>query len=591
MLSILLHILYGAGILILLFLCFRQKKALNKYTEGKSKSINDKAVEAKLKEAFASLHIPINKEAGEEDTLLHVKYQNAHFVVNFKNAAQQGIDLIYPFFYKEKIDYVDAIRSFCNRVNSYHSPIVASYITSDDNMYINASTNISALLSVKQMAEEFVMRASTFFSYQREITADLIEEIRKVKRFEIFDLEYNACCDNKMKQLLLESTLNTEKEEFVLPDKFLEERNSVTIGDLLECLHFAHPSSLTRMEVITGHSIFKCQLPEKINSYKLSHALFGGEHHETDASEFTHHEAVIKVYFKEQLNPEVDLSETERIVYLMLEATESTPQVLYYKVTICQPDKKLGNTPLLSLQESLHDLPAITLLLGYELITPNQQRAEFDFMYKDIDDKIAEGHTNELSPEQLLIFGITNPDAAFFAYWGKRFVRQGRYFEAFVRFEQAWKILNNDFDSLKKNEKKSFYEISALIGLCLYKLNLPKTALFYYHLASETENTYYFGMLIKCMIAANDPSCLKHIDNSLSETMNQIAEFHEDEEEVPETLARLYHFLRRSKVQICLRRNLLDTAEELCQELAKENENSDFALTYLEIIRQQRENL
>lgn len=589
MLSILIHILCTAAILVLLFCYLKQKKTLSSYAETKYKDLTDQTVEEKLKQAFQLLQLNCSKDKEEgKEYMLHVDYQNAHFILNYKNASTQGIDVIYPFFYKEKIDYIDTIRAFCNRVNTYHSPMVVSYINDEDYLYINASTNISGLLSAKQIAEEFTWRAASFFSTQREITALLFEDVRNVKKFDVLDYEYNESCDNKMKRLVMESTVRAEQDEFILPDDFLLTRNTLTISDLLQGLHFLDPQKLTRMEVITGHNIFSCDMPDKIRSYKVCTPLLGSEHPAEDLKEFVHQEAIVRLYYTRPSGENSQKADEEHVLYLMLKAAEATPQTLFFQATLCHPEKKMANSDLKSLHESLHDQASTTLLLGYELLTPNQQKAEFDFMYKDIEDKIAEGHSNELTPEQLFIYGLSNPDAAFFAYWGKRYVRYGRYLEAIVRLNQAWNLLNFEFDSLSKSEKKTFYNVSALIGLCLYKLDMPKTALYFYHLASEIENTYYFCMTIRCMIAANDPGCLKYIEHSLNETMNQIAELQEDEESLPEMLPRVYHFLRRAKVQVCFRRNLLDEAEELCQEMSKENENADFALTYLNLIQQMR---
>lgn len=589
MLSILTLILSAAVILILLFFLLKQRKTLRSFAETKYKDLTDKAVEDKLELAFRSLQLTYTKDKAEgKDYMLHVDYQNAHFILNFKDASTQGIDIIFPFFYKERIDYIDTIRAFCNKVNSYHSPIVVSYIIDEEYLYLNASTNISGLLSVKQIAEEFTWRAASFFSTQREMTAVLFENIRNVKKFDVLDYEYNESCDNKMKQLVMQSTIHTEQDQFMLPDDFLENQNTLNIGDLLKGLHFLDPQELTRMEVFAGHHIFCSDIPDKIRSYKVCTPLLGSETPSDDLKEFAHKEAVIKLYYIPYSAKNTQKESGEHSLYLMLKAAEATPQVLFFQATLCHPEKKLANSDLKSLHESVHDHASVTLLLGYELLTPNQQKAEFDFMYKDIEDKIAEGHSDELTPEQLFIYSISNPDAAFFAYWGKRYARYGRYLEAIVRLNQAWNLLNHDFDSLSKNEKKSFYDVSALIGLCLYKLNMPKTALYFYHLASEIENTYYFCMTIRCMIAANDPGCLKYIEHSLNETMNQIAELQEDEENLPEMLPRIYHFLRQAKVQVCFRRNLLDEAEELCREMSKENENADFALTYLNLIQQMR---
>ena len=591
MLSILTHIICTV-ILVYFFIDYIKKsKALKGLAEGHMEELTDEQIGQKLKQAFDTLHLKYWTKEDDEKCMLHVDYQNAHFIINYKNAVDQGVDIIYPFFYKERTDYIDAVRSFCNRINSYHSPIVTSYLPNDDYLYINASTNLSPILSVRQIEQEFVQRASIFFSYQREITTTLIEEIKKVKQYEVTDIEYNDCCDEKMKQLLLESTIHAEKDNFILPDTFLHHKNTLTLEDLLKGLQFLEPDKLTRMEVITGYNIFNCDMPEKIRTYKVCTPLLGCEHPDETIQDFVHDEAVFKLYYLDSLQPDSSHPAPERVLYIMLKAAQKTPQTLFYKATVCLPEKHLANIPQISFHESLHDQKAITLLLGYDIVTPNQQKAEFDFMYKDIEDKIAEGDSKDLSPEQLLIFGISNPDAAFYAYWGKRFVRQERYLEAAIRFNQAWNRLSRDFDNLKKIEKQTFYEISSLIGFCLYKLNMPKTALYFYHLASEVDNSHYFCMLIKCMIASNDPTCMKHIDNSLNETISQMAEIQEEEEEIPEMLTHIYHFLRRSKVQVYFQHKMLDEAEELCKELTKDNENSDFALTYLKLIQKERENM
>lgn len=591
---LIISIICNVAILFITCSIYRGKNRTTKktHTEITKETLTDELIEEKIKEAFQLLKIECNPDQKKgKEYILHIDYQNAHFILNYKNAQSQGIDIIFPFFYNDKVDYIDTIRSFCNRMNNYHSPIVVTYTTSKDQVYLNASTNISAQLSAQQISQEFTQCTALFFSYQRDFIASLTDDLSKVKKYDVPDMEYHNSCEEKMTQLVQETTLRVEQDDLLLPDEFLRNHNTLSIEELLTWIPFANPSTLTRMEVVCGTNRFSCDIPEKIRSYKLCSPLLGPEQDKDTPQHFVHQEAILKLYYQKNVSTGQDtVSHPEQVLYLMLKASTVTPHTLFYQVTLCQPENKLANIPMSSLYKSLYEQNAVTLLLGYELKTPNQQKVEFDFMYNDIDDKIAEGHSSELTPEQMVIYGISNPDVAFFSYWGKRLIRDERYLDALTRLHQAWNLLNRAYEQLKKNDRLKFYDISALIGLCLYKLNMPKTALYYYHLATECENSQYYCMSIKCMIAANDPGGLKYVETSLQDTRNHILELQEDEDEVPDTLTHIYHFLRRAKAQILFQRQYLEQAEKLCQEMLKEPENANFALTLLDLIRQQKDN-
>lgn len=561
------------------------KARLDFIKEKDETELTEKAVENQIAHALTDMNASFEKNDGENEKLFTFLYQNARFIISYIRWKDNFIELVFPAIYHDKVDNIDIVRAFCNYMNSLNSRISTMYTTNNDDLYVNLCVAIPANYSAEKLRNEFTMLTAECFMQQREFIASINEQFKTAKTYDIQDLEFNTCCESKMKALLAESTLKLE-ESSKLPE--LRSYPGVTIGQLLDSLSLNEQCTLTDIEVHSGDYHFNSDDPQVCLNYPAVTPLLGHQPIENEAESFKNSDGFIRLNCVRTAEDNDTESESVFCLYLMLHAEHESKNALYYRLTYNAPQLDIVRSATTAMAQVGNNPVTGSVLLAYDLSSESQHKAEFSFMWDDMNDKIAENKTDELTPEQQAIYSVTRPSIAFYVYWGKRLMREERFLEAGIQLKRAWNAYN-DVYLLKKGEIKKFHEISYLIGTCLYKLNRPEEALFFLNIPEDNENVNYYYMKLKCMIAANDPNTVSQMDYTLLQTEKQIRSFEENEDSVPVLLYELRTFLHRSKIELFINRRYLEPALKLCQEMLKAKEDMDFVLESLRTIKHLRE--
>jgi tetratricopeptide (TPR) repeat protein len=201
-------------------------------------------------------------------------------------------------------------------------------------------------------------------------------------------------------------------------------------------------------------------------------------------------------------------------------------------------------------------------------------------------DKSKSGQMNDLSDEQRLVLAIVQPSLQLDLYWGKKYYNKQCYFQALYHFSRVFENLRKNCNSWNDNVRNLYDEISYYIGFIYTDLKMYDRAFYYLWPAQSNGNICAIYEFVNCLCNMNDigaKGCISSKAKEVTELMNK-------SEEEADRLLPLYNFLRRRYVYVLIDREELDEAEEMLNEMIKEEQDLEFANGELEYIKTIKEN-
>lgn len=568
------------------------KKFLKKRKEKKENVIDFDSEIMAVERVLSVLNIEFTKKDDEEKITYYFDYQSGHFTLSCPYRTITGMRLVYPGFAITQLDNIDSVRILCNETNRHSFLVNAMYtLNNEENkIVLHFIARLAATDSAFAFEREFKQATLDCFGLHKYANEHLNSLIEASQKNAVSDLEYKNACDERIEKILLE----TEKRHSEIKNRFSADIDEVTeeylnIQTLLRFLIGGNVKNVTFLEVTADNYHITLTKERDILSYIIATPLIGTSNEDGKKSKtFLSKRAVIYLEV-EQSSKENEKNDGITLgIYFMLEAVKKTNEALYFRLNYQMSQHIVAHSQSTSAVEAVERPYAGNFLLSYNLVEIRKKKMEFDYMYHDAQDKYANGQKEECTPEQRLIYNLTNPDIGFNLYWGNHYMREGLYLEATIRLERAWNILNKTANTIKEQEQPLFYYISYLTGLCLMHLGLYKEAYYYLEFTQHTQNTDYIKALINCMIMAKDCRVLKMIKSSLSYIRGRIRASENEEEGIPSFIIDYYNFLRRREIYVDIENHYFEEAESLCKAMLTEQENMDYALSELAHLQQLR---
>ena len=268
-----------------------------------------------------------------------------------------------------------------------------------------------------------------------------------------------------------------------------------------------------------------------------------------------------------------------------IQQADGCDDILYYQViaTLLPLPSGIGR-PLNSREVQVQSQ---AVLLAYDLRSTKQLQDEFVYMWKEAKSKMANGEENQLTEEQQMLAKVEHVDAARFVYRSRTLYRQKRYYEAIACLENAYRLMNPNYQRLSKAEKRVFSEVCYMLGFCYNELRQYDRAYYYLSLIIGLNHALYAQGYVNCLINLGDHRALMAIDSILEDLRSSLSEDEDDEIEHP--LRPFLQFLYRRKSYVLIELRRLDEAEEILRQMMDDPESADFALDELAYIQQLRE--
>ena len=543
-----------------------------------------------LHEALKLLNIHIEESQKYDNHISYdFKYQSNLFTIYFPTQYKRTMVLEYPYIFQTSLDNLDTVRLVSNEANKLWSNARIIYTFSEKEekcIYIYVMCYIPLMVLPHELRDALKEALENSFMIRQFFTEHITNLLKNKEEDMISDLEYSNF-DLQQRTYWVNQTEAKHSciEMGLQNESVIQSYDECKIGDWLKITDLLPKgSTLLRLtsEGDDGYN-FVTECIEEIENYTMVEPIVHGiGRSETPTAQI----GSICILYR-RADEDKDKKHT---LTLSLENAGVTNNVIFVRINYMLPEKTTNISNHFKKDNGYARVTGGSLMIGIDWKDGKSKQTEFDFMWKDAQDKAQEGKTDEWSPEQRLVHSLTNADLGYDMYWGKSFLRQQRYYEAALHLTRAYNRLNSIQMLLNKENLDTFEEVCHMIGFCYMEMRQYKIAYYYLRYLIDSNHTCYIEEFINCLIALNDCHIIHIVSHKRDEVKSQIDELEKNEKEVPIFLINFYNFLRRRYVYICIEQRFLNTAESDCLDMLNEEDNADFALNELTYIQQLREN-
>lgn len=539
---------------------FNPPLRLSSLDMGENKRIVSKALKA--------LNCVGEWQEEKDAAIIRFNFQSGHFGIRIINKRPQ-VELSYLFFAEAEMSDVNIVRHVCNHFNLNSDGPRFSYTLNEETNIIDLHI-MTPLLLDEDRAEEIVSTAMVdIFAWQNSFVRYLTEVKNDAKNSLTLDLEWAAKEVERDFFLLREQELRHQKKG---ADWRQNDKEAATLRQWMDKVFGFVDVVFSELIVITDE-LMTISDREAIATYNLSDSLIAN-------GAFVRQKAMLDLVFFLPAHPT-----TRRRMTFSIQQADGCDDILYYQVvaTLLPLPSGIGR-PLNSREVQVQSQ---AVLLAYDLRSTKQLQDEFVYMWKEAKSKMANGEENQLTEEQQMLAKVEHVDAARFVYRSRTLYRQKRYYEAIACLENAYRLMNPNYQRLSKAEKSVFSEVCYMLGFCYNELRQYDRAYYYLSLIIGLNHALYAQGYVNCLINLGDHRALMAIDSILEDLRSSLSEDEDDEIEHP--LRPFLQFLYRRKSYVLIELRRLDEAEEILRQMMDDPESADFALDELAYIQQLRE--
>ena len=539
---------------------FNPPLRLSSLDMGENKRIVSKALKA--------LNCVGEWQEEKDAAIIRFNFQSGHFGIRIINKRPQ-VELSYLFFAEAEMSDVNIVRHVCNHFNLNSDGPRFSYTLNEETNIIDLHI-MTPLLLDEDRAEEIVSTAMVdIFAWQNSFVRYLTEVKNDAKNSLTPDLEWAAKEVERDFFLLREQELRHQKKG---ADWRQNDKEAATLRQWMDKVFGFVDVVFSELIVITDE-LMTISDREAIATYNLSDSLIAN-------GAFVRQKAMLDLVFFLPAHPT-----TRRRMTFSIQQADGCDDILYYQVvaTLLPLPSGIGR-PLNSREVQVQSQ---AVLLAYDLRSTKQLQDEFVYMWKEAKSKMANGEENQLTEEQQMLAKVEHVDAARFVYRSRTLYRQKRYYEAIACLENAYRLMNPNYQRLSKAEKSVFSEVCYMLGFCYNELRQYDRAYYYLSLIIGLNHALYAQGYVNCLINLGDHRALMAIDSILEDLRSSLSEDEDDEIEHP--LRPFLQFLYRRKSYVLIELRRLDEVEEILRQMMDDPESADFALDELAYIQQLRE--
>jgi tetratricopeptide (TPR) repeat protein len=353
----------------------------------------------------------------------------------------------------------------------------------------------------------------------------------------------------------------------------------LTLSQLMLRLEEAQSLNFSKMQIVKNGQLQCIEGNENIANFNLSSVII-------ENNSFSADQAVAIVHYNKVST--FDNDETVRqdlISTITFKRDDADASSLYYRLQVTiDNDQPITKEPA---PRSTNKVNSFSLLVAHDLSDPKKKLQEFDYMLKDAQIKLRDKQLDELTDEQKLILNIDIPNVSYCVYWGMKYYRQQRFYEALHFLEAAYEPWRKSFFTMNEDEKSSFFDVCYHIGFCYCELQLYKQAYYYLDIVGDIGRIDFAVEHVNALANAGDVRIFRTISNILHDIGEQY-NLEDEEEEVPSHICNLVSFLRRRSAYSLIEFGKLDDAEEEFKKLLDDPLSHDYAIQELAYIQNLR---
>ncbi len=557
---------------------FKKIKSKNSNQVCKAPDQVPSSIEMSLEESLIycldSLNCKFETRKGDADDVFYdFKYQGKYFTVRLFQ-KKSLLTIIYPYMFGTSVDNLNIVRHMCNVFNNacYCHKLLYSIVKEDYNAAVHCEMPV---MKNSLEVEDFASYLDSFFNVQHDFSIQIDKEINENKGGYYRDFEYHQALDGRELTLNREFELKHQNEGVLVRSN---EDFTYTIDDFMQlaCDDIA-PAIYSKLRIIEDDSVTTYDDDQMIREMPLYAPIievvepdYEGEEREV---RFERQNAIMIVDYQ-------DASQETHSLTINLVARGEDNSTLYYRAYAAVEPADLDRSHSLTTLNENASKELISILLTYDKVYMLKKVQEFDFMWKEYQDRLNDKNVS-LTTDEMIIAQLSNAHVGLNYYWGRRYFSLGQYAQALKLFMNAFHVLKRESltsvsDAL---ESLSFY-----IGFCLCEMGKLDRAFYYLEICRGSSNIDHVQELVNVLANAGDFRVFYYIDNYLK----VVEQNYKDEPELPEHIVRFVSFLKRRHAYSLISFGKLEEAESEFRELLEDPLSKDYAINELAYIQRLR---
>jgi tetratricopeptide (TPR) repeat protein len=508
--------------------------------------------------ALKKLNCKVKWSKDHEDLLAQYDFQSGHFRIRLEKDSPY-VRLYYFFFFEAELSDIELVRDVCNQCNQSTETCRLVYSVGDKRGMVDVHI-ISVLLITDSTVKEVLERAMlNIFSWQNAFVR-YYNQLKGQTDENEHDPEKTRATAERELYLLREQEMMHQDEG---PDWHEKPTSPFTIKQIVASAMGLNDILPVKLTVYRDQEVTVVDDADNILNYHFSEALISDNH-------FSVPSAVMKVDFYDPRHPS-----RVRHLTIDLESEGHTPHTLYYRAT-------LSLTPL-SIDENVNvdsletDRLTCSVLLGHDLTDNKRMTEEFHYVWKEAMAKQKANSTEKLTKDEALLCSVQDPHLAFQLFQGKTLYLEKRYYEAALKLENAFRILQNMLPKNPTRVQEAFFENCYLLGSCYTFLHQYQRACFFLEFTLPLHRVVYTQAYVNCLVNGGDFRAMNVVNNLLADMQMQ----ENSVKAVDPRLQPFVNFLLRRKSTLLVKDERFDEAESILKRMLDDPDNSDFALREL----------
>ena len=553
-----------------------------------------KTVKLLLKSLQVQWEIQENEQVpGEADYVF--SFQQGRFRL-VANAHHTFVHIHFPYFSEVPLTQIDNLRFACNDFNLKQGDFKAYYTINPKEEAINTHLVFNFRLADNDKRQSYEL--GSMLQHTFEMSRLFRQTFHSISESGNSDLEENSALS------LRERYLSSELELWHQHPKLTWRDNSTAQHTIAQLFHIFYEDEsqirfhgLQTMQTQWSKTIYDASddatsteiaasissrpreialsSHEEISNFVLLDAL--GDGGNVDDS------AILSPVTLQVLATVGELEEKTFVIHLDVESRVENSD--YVSVLFIEPTSPLSpvnsETSMAEMRKNLTH----RFLMVRDHVEHEQREAEFRYQWQETQDALRRG--DKLTEEQRFMGMSVVPNVGFNLYWGRRYFNAKRFYEALQHLENAYRVLNVNFEGLNKAAREHFYEVCYFIGFCYAELKLYERAYFYLDIVYPQNSVRYASEYVNLLVNTKDFRALATIERLIKNIEQEVARLEADEKE-EDGLQAFFRFLQRRKGYVLIDQHKLDDAEAIFQALLDFPDSEKQAIDELMYIEQLR---
>ena len=549
-----------------------KSKNLDQVSNDQAQPSVNMSLEESLIFCLDSLNCKFETRKGDADDVFYdFKYQGRFFTIRLF-LKKNMLTFIYAYMYSTSADNLNVVRHICNVFNNACYCHKLLYSINSDKFEVAAHCEMPVMRNSLEV-EDFASMLDSFFPVQREFTQQVEEEIKDSMGGYFKDFEYHRVLDDREHTIVHEFELKHQNGGELVRSN---EDFTYTVDDFMQlaCDDVA-PAIYTKLRIIEDDAITTLDDDQMIREMPLYSPIIEIVEPDYEGEErqvrFARQYAVMIVDFQ-------DANQESHSLTINLVARDEDKSTLYYRAYAALQPADLDRSQSLTTLNENASKGLVSLLLAYDKVDATKKVQEFDYMWKEYQDRLKDKDAS-LTTDEMIIAQLSTAHVGLNFYWGRRYFALGQYAQALKLFMNAYHVVKHESVSSVSDalDKLSFY-----IGFCLCEMGKFDRAFYYLEICRGSGNIEHVQELVNVLANASDMRVFHFIDGYLK----IVEQNYNDEPELPEHIAKFVSFLKRRRAYSLINFGKLEDAEKEFHELLEDPFSKDYAINELAYIQQ-----